>query len=219
MSTHLPKLHRINIAAAALGVSRATIYRFVNQGKLTPVQLGKNSSAITEDSLRALMAVDPATINSDGETGAAFDAATSPARRVDPFAMSNARNILKQRRGFDTNENPEIDHLGYALSKHVVDMARCALTWTTLTASRRWFAPSGKSNSSERGEAMTEAQYHSLHTRAWTIHSILIAMIEALPDDPADSPIATRFLLRHVASLSEPLANELMELTGEVRHD
>ncbi|WP_321878429.1 helix-turn-helix transcriptional regulator [Paraburkholderia bannensis] len=52
----LPKLHRINAAAAALGVSRATIYRFVNQGKLTLVQLGKNSSAITEDSLRAMVA-------------------------------------------------------------------------------------------------------------------------------------------------------------------
>ncbi|MBB2981806.1 helix-turn-helix transcriptional regulator [Paraburkholderia tropica] len=54
MST-LPKLHRINAAAAALGVSRATIYRFVNQGKLTLVQLGANSSAITEDSLRAMV--------------------------------------------------------------------------------------------------------------------------------------------------------------------
>ncbi|CAM2155516.1 hypothetical protein PT2222_330098 [Paraburkholderia tropica] len=51
----LPKLHRINAAAAALGVTRATIYRFVKQGKLTMVHLGKNSSAITEDSLRALM--------------------------------------------------------------------------------------------------------------------------------------------------------------------
>ncbi|WP_430230552.1 helix-turn-helix transcriptional regulator [Paraburkholderia tropica] len=51
----LPKLHRINAVAAALGVSRATVYRFVNEGKLTLVHLGKNSSAITEDSFRALL--------------------------------------------------------------------------------------------------------------------------------------------------------------------
>ncbi|WP_321895956.1 helix-turn-helix transcriptional regulator [Paraburkholderia heleia] len=55
MSTVLPKLHRINAAAAALGVSRNTIYRFAKMGKLTRVQIGENSSGITDESLRALM--------------------------------------------------------------------------------------------------------------------------------------------------------------------
>ncbi|MEX3967327.1 helix-turn-helix transcriptional regulator [Paraburkholderia sp. EG286B] len=55
MSTVLPKLYRINEAAAALGVSRNTIYRFAKMGKLTRVQIGENSSGITDESLRALM--------------------------------------------------------------------------------------------------------------------------------------------------------------------
>jgi predicted DNA-binding transcriptional regulator AlpA len=56
MNSPLPKLHRINDAAKALGVSRNTIYRFSNEGKLTRVQIGDNSSGITDESLRALMA-------------------------------------------------------------------------------------------------------------------------------------------------------------------
>lgn len=48
----LPKLHRINDAAAALGVSRNTIYRLAREGKLVRVQIGENSSRITDDSIR-----------------------------------------------------------------------------------------------------------------------------------------------------------------------
>jgi excisionase family DNA binding protein len=51
MST-LPKLHRINDAAAALGVSRNTIYRLAREGKLVRIQIGENSSRITDDSIR-----------------------------------------------------------------------------------------------------------------------------------------------------------------------
>jgi excisionase family DNA binding protein len=48
----LPKLHRINDAAAALGVSRNTIYRLAREGKLVRIQIGENSSRITDDSIR-----------------------------------------------------------------------------------------------------------------------------------------------------------------------
>lgn len=51
----LPKLHRINEAAAALGVSRATIYRMAKEGKIVRVQIGENSSRITDDSIRAFL--------------------------------------------------------------------------------------------------------------------------------------------------------------------
>jgi excisionase family DNA binding protein len=51
----LPKLHRINDAAAALGVSRATIYRMAKEGKIVRVQIGENSSRITDDSIRAFL--------------------------------------------------------------------------------------------------------------------------------------------------------------------
>jgi excisionase family DNA binding protein len=52
MSAVIPKLHRINDAAAALGVSRNTIYRLAREGKLVRVQIGQNSSRITDESLR-----------------------------------------------------------------------------------------------------------------------------------------------------------------------
>lgn len=51
----LPKLHRINDAAAALGVSRNTIYRLVRAGKLVRIQIGENSSRITDDSIREFL--------------------------------------------------------------------------------------------------------------------------------------------------------------------
>jgi excisionase family DNA binding protein len=55
MATSLPKLHRINDVAAALGVSRNTVYRFAREGKLVRVQIGENSSRITDESIKALV--------------------------------------------------------------------------------------------------------------------------------------------------------------------
>ncbi|HTI18994.1 MAG TPA: helix-turn-helix domain-containing protein [Trinickia sp.] len=54
MATTLPKLHRINDVAAALGVSRQTIYRMVRRGVLTLVKIGPNSSGITDASVQRL---------------------------------------------------------------------------------------------------------------------------------------------------------------------
>ncbi|QBQ97910.1 helix-turn-helix transcriptional regulator [Paraburkholderia pallida] len=56
MASTLPKLHRINDVAAALGVSRNTVYRFAQEGKLVRIQLGGNSSRITDDSVQAFVA-------------------------------------------------------------------------------------------------------------------------------------------------------------------
>jgi excisionase family DNA binding protein len=56
MASTLPKLHTINATAAALGVSRNTIYRLAREGKLARVQIGENSSRITDDSIRAFVA-------------------------------------------------------------------------------------------------------------------------------------------------------------------
>jgi excisionase family DNA binding protein len=55
MSTVLPKLHTINATAAALGVSRNTVYRMAREGKIVRIQLGENSSRITDDSLREFL--------------------------------------------------------------------------------------------------------------------------------------------------------------------
>lgn len=52
MSTVLPKLHTINATAAALQVSRNTVYRLAREGKLIRIQIGENSSRITDDSIR-----------------------------------------------------------------------------------------------------------------------------------------------------------------------
>jgi excisionase family DNA binding protein len=49
-------MYRINAAAALLGVSRSTIYRFVKTGKLKLLHIGENSSGITADSIAALQA-------------------------------------------------------------------------------------------------------------------------------------------------------------------
>lgn len=54
MATTLPKLHRINDVAAALGVSRNTIYRMVRRGVLTLIKIGPNSSGITDASIQQL---------------------------------------------------------------------------------------------------------------------------------------------------------------------
>ncbi|HEX2655593.1 MAG TPA: helix-turn-helix domain-containing protein [Xanthobacteraceae bacterium] len=59
MATTLPKLHRINDVAAALGVSRNTIYRMVRRGVLTLVKIGPNSSGITDASVQRLAGSQP----------------------------------------------------------------------------------------------------------------------------------------------------------------
>lgn len=48
--------YRVNVAAAKLGVSRATIYRLVDGGELTLVKLSKRASGITASSLNAHLA-------------------------------------------------------------------------------------------------------------------------------------------------------------------
>lgn len=135
MSARLPKLHRINAAAAALGVSRGTIYRFAKMGKLTRVQIGENTSGITDDSLRALMAAGPAN-EDDGGTGDAHNSNGLQARCVDPFGVSKSRSTPTRRSEPSTPANPEIDRLVYSLSKHVVDMERGFTILTTYGALR-----------------------------------------------------------------------------------
>ncbi|WP_205999625.1 helix-turn-helix domain-containing protein [Paraburkholderia sp. Ac-20342] len=120
MSAPLPKLHRISAAAAALGVSRNTVYRFAKMGKLTRVQIGENSSGITDESLRALMAV----AGNDGGTATASDPDALQARCVDPFGVSKSKSSPTRRSRHPTRTNPEVDRIDYALSKHIVDMER-----------------------------------------------------------------------------------------------
>jgi len=48
-----PLTYRINVAMAKLGVSRSTIYRLVNEGKLKLVKISARASGITADSLEA----------------------------------------------------------------------------------------------------------------------------------------------------------------------
>lgn len=64
----LPKLHRINDAAAALGVSRNTIYRLAREGKLVRIQIGENSSRITDDSIREFVVAGMVATASNGRT-------------------------------------------------------------------------------------------------------------------------------------------------------
>lgn len=52
--TPTPKLYRINAVMQQLGISRTTVYRLVNQGKLKLVKIGVRSSGITAESLNAL---------------------------------------------------------------------------------------------------------------------------------------------------------------------
>jgi excisionase family DNA binding protein len=53
MSNEKPLTYRINVAMAKLGVSRTTIYRMVNDGKLQLIKISKRASGITADSLEA----------------------------------------------------------------------------------------------------------------------------------------------------------------------
>lgn len=50
-TTHHPLAYQINRAAEKLDVSRATIYRLVNNKHLTLVKVGKRASRITAQSL------------------------------------------------------------------------------------------------------------------------------------------------------------------------
>ncbi|NYT36635.1 DNA-binding protein [Allopusillimonas soli] len=48
-------IYRVNVAAAKLGVSRATIYRLVKAHELDLVKIGRRSSGITAASIQALL--------------------------------------------------------------------------------------------------------------------------------------------------------------------
>jgi excisionase family DNA binding protein len=50
-----PAVYRPARAAAKLGISRGTVYRFVKQGRLELIKLGERSSGITAESLNALL--------------------------------------------------------------------------------------------------------------------------------------------------------------------
>jgi excisionase family DNA binding protein len=56
VTTPAPKLHRIHAVMQQLGVSRMTVYRLVNQGKLKLVKIRERSSGITAASLDAFAA-------------------------------------------------------------------------------------------------------------------------------------------------------------------
>jgi len=48
--------YRVNVAAAKLGVSRATIYRLVKDRKLDLVKIGRRASGITAASMQSMLA-------------------------------------------------------------------------------------------------------------------------------------------------------------------
>jgi excisionase family DNA binding protein len=56
VTTPTPKVYRIHAVMQQLGISRTTVYRLVNQGKLKLVKIGERSSGITAESLDALAA-------------------------------------------------------------------------------------------------------------------------------------------------------------------
>jgi len=57
METTTPKkLYRIHAVMDMLSISRTTVYRLVDQGKLKLVKIGARSSGITADSVEAIMA-------------------------------------------------------------------------------------------------------------------------------------------------------------------
>jgi len=60
----------------------------------------------------------------DGGAASASDVDSLQARRADPFGRSNSSSGPTRRSKHLTQANPEIDRLGYALSKHVIDMER-----------------------------------------------------------------------------------------------
>jgi predicted DNA-binding transcriptional regulator AlpA len=51
MNQPAPKIYRINVAMAQLGVSRTTIYRLVKAGDLDLVKVSVRASGITADSI------------------------------------------------------------------------------------------------------------------------------------------------------------------------
>lgn len=50
-----PLVYRPARAAAALGISRGTVYKLIKDGKLDLVRLGERSSGITATSINALL--------------------------------------------------------------------------------------------------------------------------------------------------------------------
>jgi excisionase family DNA binding protein len=58
MGSAIPKLYRISDVMVQLSVSRATIYRMVDAGKLRLVKVGKQGSRITAESVAAVVAGD-----------------------------------------------------------------------------------------------------------------------------------------------------------------
>ncbi|KWO06045.1 transcriptional regulator [Burkholderia cepacia] len=56
MGIAVPKLYRISDVMVQLSVSRATIYRMVDAGKLRLVKIGKHGSRITAESIEAVLA-------------------------------------------------------------------------------------------------------------------------------------------------------------------
>ena len=56
MGIAVPKLYRISDVMVQLSVSRATIYRMVDAGKLRLVKVGKQGSRITAESIEAVLA-------------------------------------------------------------------------------------------------------------------------------------------------------------------
>lgn len=55
-TTTPPKLYRISAVMAQLGVSRATVYRMAEAGKLCLVKIGERSPRITAESIDKLIA-------------------------------------------------------------------------------------------------------------------------------------------------------------------
>ncbi|CAD6548847.1 hypothetical protein LMG28727_04899 [Paraburkholderia kirstenboschensis] len=56
MSNATPRLYRITDVMTLLNVSRATVYRLVDAGRLTKISLGYRTSRITAESVDALLA-------------------------------------------------------------------------------------------------------------------------------------------------------------------
>ena len=54
--TSLPVAIRITRACSELGISRATLYRLIQAGKLTHVRVGAKAAAVTRESLLKLLA-------------------------------------------------------------------------------------------------------------------------------------------------------------------
>ncbi|CAB3719885.1 hypothetical protein LMG22037_04671 [Paraburkholderia phenoliruptrix] len=56
MSILKPRLYRISDVMTMLNISRATVYRLVDAGRLTKMSLGHRTSRITAESVDALLA-------------------------------------------------------------------------------------------------------------------------------------------------------------------